>query len=168
MKLASHVRTFIAAVWMILFAALLSPALAQQQEKSVATLSKEAEVIAVGRVTALKSEWEDGKKRIVTRVTVVVDEYLKKGTESSQTVTIKTLGGEVGEVGELYTHVPTFRQSENVIVFLKKDSRGDYRVSGGTQGKYSLERDAKTGKVMVSGNVAREDFTKAIKQSLEQ
>jgi hypothetical protein len=65
----------------------------------------------------------------------------------------------------MYTHVPTFRQSENVVVFLRKDDRGDYHVAGGTQGKYSIERDPKSGTMVVAGSVEVGEFTRAVKRS---
>ena len=168
MKIASHVRSSAAAMCVLLLTAALSTALAQQKEKSVDELAKESDVVAVGRVTALKSEWDAGKTRIITRVSLAVDEYLKAGNERSKTVTIVTLGGEVEGVGEVYTHVPTFRQSESVVVMLRKDNRGDYRVSGGTQGKYSIERNLENGRLTVAGGVAVDDFTTSIKQSVNK
>jgi len=145
-----------------------STAVAQQKQKTVDELTNVAEVVAVGRVTAMKSEWDEGKTRIITRVTLAVDEYLKEGNERSKAVTIVTLGGEIGEVGEMYTHVPTFRQSEHVVVFLRKDSRGDYRVAGGTQGKYSIERNPESGNLIVAGSIAVDDFTTSIKNSVNK
>jgi len=166
MILASHVRSFAAAMCILVLTAAFSTAVAQQRPMTVDELAKQADVVAVGRVTAMKSEWDEGKTRIITRVSLAVDEYLKEGTERSKTVTIVTPGGEIGEVGEMYTHVPTFRQSENVVVFLRKDNRGDYRVSGGTQGKYSIERDPENGKLVVAGSVEVGEFTKAVKRSV--
>ncbi|MBP1649260.1 MAG: hypothetical protein H6Q30_2705 [Bacteroidetes bacterium] len=168
MILVPHVRSSTAAMCILVFAAAISVASAQQKQKTVDELTKQADVVAVGRVTALKSEWDEGKTRIITRVTLTVDEYLKEGTERSKTVNIVTLGGEIGDVGEMYTHVPTFRQSENVVVFLRKDNRGDYRVSGGTQGKYSIERDPESRKMMVGGSIPVEDFTTSIKRSINR
>lgn len=168
MKLASHVSTTVAGMFILVLTAALSAAFAQEKQKPVSDLAREADVVAVGRVTALKSEWDEGKTRIVTRVTLSVDEYLKAGSERSKSVTIVTLGGEVDEVGEFYTHVPTFRQSEAVVVFLKKDTRGAYNISGGTQGKYSMERNPESGKMMVAGNVEVDEFTRTVKQALNR
>jgi hypothetical protein len=168
MKIASHVRSSAAAMCMLVFIVAFSTALAQEQQKPIRELAKEADVVAVGRVTELKSEWDEGKTRIITRVSLAVDEYLKEGNERSKTVTIVTLGGEIGEVGEMYTHVPTFRQSEQVAVFLRKDAKGDYRVSGGTQGKYSIERNPDSGQQEMAGKQTVEDFKKVVKQSLTQ
>jgi hypothetical protein len=128
-------------------------------------LARKAEIVAVGRVSNLKSEWSPDRTHIVTRVTLSVEEYVKG--QDAATVTLTTLGGEVGEVGELYTHVPTFRQNEEVVVFLQKDREGQYRVSGGTQGKYTIERSRESGQLVVAGNRRIEEFTESVRRALQ-
>jgi hypothetical protein len=163
-------RTFLRAVLMpvLLSITLFSTSSAQQRALKVDELAKRAEVVAVGRVTELKSEWNQDQTMIFTRVTLAVDEYIKGGDRTSSLVTITTLGGEVGEVGEMYTHAPSFRQNERVVVFLQKDQRGEYRVSGGTQGKYNIEKDPVTGQMVVAGEQRLEEFTEAVKQDLRK
>ena len=152
----------------MLMMSILVPGLrGQTKEMSTAELTKQADAVVIGKVTALKSEWSSDKSRIYTRVTVGVDQYLK-GEKQERSVTIMTLGGEIGDVGELYTHVPSFRENESVVVFLEKEQDGTYRVSGGTQGKYIIENDRATGGPVVAGKSALEDFKKAVKMSVEK
>ena len=120
---------------LILLASFAQVASAQSRVLAVDDLAKRAEVVAVGRVSAMKSEWSADRKYIITKVTNAVEEYVK-GSDASA-VTVTTLGGEVDDVGEIYTHVPTFQPNENVVVFLQKDRQGEYRVSGGTRGRYA-------------------------------
>ncbi len=56
---------------------LASQAYSQSKEIDTAELTNRAEVVAVGKVTSLRSEWSEGRRRIVTRATIVIDEYLK-------------------------------------------------------------------------------------------
>lgn len=128
-------------------------------------LSKSADIVAVGKVTETKSEWDQNKTRIFTRVTLQVNEYVKGNAGSS--VTITTPGGEVGDVGELYTHVPTFRPNEEVVVFLEKEATGSYRIAGGDQGKYNIEKDPESGRLLVAGSRRLEDFTAAVKKAMQ-
>ena len=152
----------------LLVSAFSSAVFAQHKSVTPEELARRAEVIAVGRVADLKSEWVDGNSRIITRVTLAVSEYLKGGDGAAKNVTIVTLGGEIGEVGELYTHVATFRPNENVIVFLEKKDAADYVVSGGTQGKYNIERDPETGQAIVAGKKSLKDFSEAVKRAAQQ
>jgi hypothetical protein len=156
------------ALYLLALTALFATGQAQQKPMALDELTMEAEVIAVGRVTALASEWDDGKTRIITRVILAVDEYLKETHERSRVLTVVTLGGAVGEDGEFYTQVATFRQNEHVVVFLEKDNRGNYRVSSGTQGKYSIERNPESGHLTVAGGLPVQEFSSAVKRSLNR
>jgi len=139
----------------------------QEKRMTVDDLAKSSGVVVVGKVQALKSEWNSDKTRIYTRVTLGVDEYLK-GQGQDRSVTIMTLGGEIGDVGELYTHVPSFRENESVVVFLEKAQDGTYSVSGGTQGKYIIENDRATGRPVVAGKSTLEEFRKVVKMAVEK
>ena len=148
--------------------ALLLPLTLFSQTKfaSTAALAQRAEVVAVGTVTSLVSEWNDNHSSIQTRVNVAVSEYLK-GNTSSQSLTIIVPGGEIDGVGEVYSDMPRFRTAEEVFVFAKKDTRGLYRVAGGDQGKYTLQRNAVTGKLSVAGDNSLEEFSASVRKALQ-
>lgn len=155
-----------AAAFLLCALAHLSPsASAQQKAKSLDELALEADVVAVGRVTGLKSEWDARKTRIYTRVTLSVDEYVKEGGERATSVTILTPGGEVDDVGEVYTHVPTFKQNEEVVVFLRAADSGTYRVASGTQGKFLVEVDPASGGKVVAGKYPVNEFTTTVRNA---
>jgi hypothetical protein len=75
---------------------------AQGKVSEIKLLSEKADVILTGKVLQQKSEWNKNKTRIYTNVTVEVDEYLK-GSSEGKNIVITNPGGEVGEVGELYS-----------------------------------------------------------------
>ena len=81
--------------------------LAQSQQLLIREMTNEAEAIVVGTVSAKHCEWTADKSRIMTRVTIRVDEFVK-GERSGEEITVTHWGGEIGEVGELYTHTPRF------------------------------------------------------------
>jgi len=136
------------------------------QTKLISTeaLTKSAEVVAVGRVTAVKSEWDQNKTRIVTRVTMAVGEYLKGN--ASNVMTITSPGGEVDGVGEWYSHTARFQKDEDVLVFAERDKIGDYRVAGGLQGKFSIKKDEITSMARVSDQLALDDLKAQIRHIL--
>ena len=69
-------------------------------------------------------------------------------------MTVKYPGGEVGEIGETYSHMPRFEDKEDVLVFLKKDEKSaDYKVYNGENGKISVINDFKTGEKVTTSNV---------------
>jgi hypothetical protein len=162
-------RVQLAACTRTLFSlALLLPLSLFSQTKLATTteLAQRAEVVAVGKVTSLVSEWSDNHSSIQTRVNLSVSEYLK-GNSSGTSLTLVIPGGEIDGVGEVYSDMPRFRTAEEVFVFATKDTRGLYRVAGGDQGKYTLQRDAVTGKLSVAGDKSLEEFSASVRTALQ-
>jgi hypothetical protein len=126
---------------------------AQQMNVELKDLSLGADVIITGKVTQLFSSWNDDNTRIYTRATIQVDEYLK-GINTENSIIVTYPGGEVGEIGEKYSHMPTFQNNEEVLVFLKKNVKSsDYKVYNGENGKISVINDPKTGERVTTSNV---------------
>lgn len=142
------------------------PTAARSQAKALGTdeLTRKSDVVAHGRVQQLRSQWVGNKERIVTYVTVDVDEYIK-GNPSGRTITIVNPGGEVDGVGELYTHMARFKQDEHVVVFVEKDREGKFRMAGGNEGKWSVRRDDATGKLMVAGRKSLDELKEEVKRA---
>jgi len=141
----------------------------RSQSKTVTTaeMAQRADVVVVGRVSGLSSEWNENRTRITTKVAVAVDQYVKGGTPGNS-LTLYVPGGEVDGVGEVYSHMPTFKTNENVLVFAEKDTRGRFHVSGGREGKCLLQKDQITGRLMVSGTKSLDEFTNQIKTAVMQ
>lgn len=146
---------------------LLGDAAAQVRKLTLDELVSKSEMILTGSVVDKYSEWNAEKTRIYTRVTVDVAEYLKgEGLEKSITVT--HLGGEIGDVGELYTGTARFEKDEEVILFMKRDSRGNLRVTGSNQGKYRIRTGNRLGKKMITDGRTVDAFIAQIKDIVEQ
>jgi hypothetical protein len=142
--------------------------LSQTKPTDIKNLSVGADVILTGKVTKQNSSWNKDKSRIYTEVSVEVDEYLK-GNNNNKTLVVTTPGGEVGEVGELYTHMPRFSKDEEVLLFVKKDTKDmSYKVLNGEDGKMTLYTDKKTGEKATSSNQKISTLKKEIKYYVEQ
>jgi len=125
-------------------------------------LARQADVVVVGKVSRVSSTWNDDKSRIMTTVTVEVDQQVKGAGASA--ITLVTPGGEVDGVGELYSHTAQFKKDEEVVVFAQKDARGHLRVVAGEQGKLNVRADKTTGIRMVAGDTRLEDFVSHLKE----
>ena len=103
------------------------PVLLWSQSTTIQTeqLIRASDVIVVGRVGALKSEWNADKSRIQTVVKIQVGETIK-GAVDGGSLTVVIPGGEVDGVGEWYSHSVRFKDSEDVVVFAKKDKQGGH------------------------------------------
>ena len=138
---------------LIIAGGFFSAAFAQLTSSDVESMSKNADLIITGKVVEQNSNWNKNKTRIYTQATIQVEEYLK-GNNNSGPVTVSYLGGEVGEVGEMYSHMPRFEDQEEVLVFLKKDEKNTgYKVFNGENGKISVINDPKTGEKVTTSNV---------------
>ncbi len=140
--------------------------LGQSKPISPEDLTKRAESVAIGQVSDVTSEWDETGKAIRSRVTLAVSEYLKGGGSGSS-LTLYVPGGEIGGVGEIYSHMASFRANEDVVVFVEKDKQNRYKVSGGNQGKYLIQQDKVTGQQVVSGTIPLDQFKSRIKNAAQ-
>ena len=158
----------------ILFCAVLMTFLLQFEANSQPiqsenkNLSKDADMIVTGKVVDQKSQWNSDNSRIFTKVTIQVDEYLK-GSNNQDRIVITHPGGAVGNVGETYSHIPTFANDEDVLVFLKKsDKDQSLRVFEGDGGKMTLHLDKISGEKVTSKNIKANELKQEIKSFVEK
>jgi hypothetical protein len=138
---------------LIIVGGFLSAAFAQLTSSDIERMSKNADIIITGKVVEQNSNWNENNARIYTQATIQVEEYLKGGNNSGPVI-VSYLGGEVGDVGEMYSHMPRFENNEEVLVFLKKDDKStNYKVFNGEEGKINVVMDPKTGEKVTTSNV---------------
>jgi len=143
-------------------------AFAQEESSKIKKLSKDSDVIITGKVIQKESSWNESKTRIYTKTTVQVEEYLK-GTNNENSVEITSPGGEVGNIGEIYSHMPRFENEEEVLVFLKRDDKNmDYEVLNGEEGKITVLSDTKSNEKVTSSNLRLKDLKSQIKSYLNE
>lgn len=144
------------------------PSFSQTIHSELKNLSQHAELILTGKVVEQKSEWNKGNTAIFTTVTIAVDEYLK-GSINQSNIKITHPGGEVGDVGELYSHVPGFTKDETVLLFVKKNKTDNtYQVLEGEVGKISLQLSSNTGEKVTADNKSLTALRKQINSYLKK
>jgi hypothetical protein len=140
------------AILLIFFSLINFTILAQNNTTSLKQMSTEADLILAGKVVSQNSNWNKENTRIYTSVTIEVDELIK-GSSTENKITVVHPGGEVGEIGELYSHTPKFVKNEEVLLFTKKDINGrNYKVLKGEEGKLTIFTDQKSGEKVTSSN----------------
>lgn len=154
-------------ILLIMFSGIVNNITAQKQPSLIESLVEKSEVIVLGDVKELRSEWNQDKTKIYTRVSIKVTENLK-GSENNQTIVITHLGGEVGEVGELYSHVPKFTQDEEVLIFARRDKENNLRVTKGHEGKFKIIKDKTTGEKKIGASNTLNDFSSRIKSIIKK
>ncbi len=96
-------------------------------------------LVVSGRVTGVRSYWNDTNTKIFTETQVVIDQSYKGG--AGGVVSVVQLGGIVGHVQMKVEGALAWNPGEEVLLFLEPFSDDRYMVYGLSQGRYEIERD---------------------------
>lgn len=107
-----------------------------------------SDVIAYGRVSAVRPEWSDDRRRIETYVTFDVASYFKGN--SGPTIVFKVPGGQIGRYRSVLIGAPVFQPGDEAFLFLKTDVSSTPVVFGLNQGVFRVRPDAGTGRRLVA------------------
>jgi hypothetical protein len=110
-------------------------------------LSREARVIARGRIAAVDAQWTESRRTIETIVTLDVETYLK-GT-LGDVVRFRVPGGLLGRYRSVVVGAPHFVAGQRVIVFLGVQGPTIPYVLGLSQGVFRISPVA-SGELMVN------------------
>lgn len=110
-------------------------------------LAQESQLVVDGKVSSVRSYWNDDHSKIYTETVVAVGSTYKGG--STSTVRVVQLGGVVGNVRMTAHGALQWKKGEEVLLFLEPSVPGAFQVAGFSQGKYMIERDARTGKAYI-------------------
>ena len=95
-----------------------------------------AEIIVVAEAVSQVSSWDSQGRFISTETTFDVEEAVK-GTASG-TVTLRQLGGQVGEIAQSVAGSPVVIPGRKYVLFLEPRTDGSYRIVGFNQGCYPI------------------------------
>jgi len=113
-------------------------------------LVKQATAVARLRCLSVESRWQDGEIWTETRFeTVEVNKGLLPGV-----VSVRMLGGSLGNLHSRVEGVPGFRPGEEAYVFLWGREGEPFRVLGWSQGTFRITRDPQTGAERVTQDSA--------------
>ncbi len=137
---------FVAAIVLVAMAAPIVMA-TQLEFVSSRQMGDESALVARGKVSEVRSFWNEGRTKIFTETTVVLDETYKG--QGGGTIRVLQLGGDVGTI-RMHVHGSlSWRDGEEVLLFLDRMDTGDFRVAGFSQGKFEIERDPDSGEAFV-------------------
>lgn len=112
-----------------------------------------SDAVIIGSVVSLDSYWDDQK--IFTDVEVEVEEFVKNAHDEAGTrLTLKVLGGAVGDTRFEVDNSPRFTVGEKVMVFLKKASEA-YVPYGLSYGVYQITFDPEQNREYIHGPLFR-------------
>lgn len=106
--------------------------------------------IVIGHIESVRPRWSADHRRIFSDVDVTISRTLKGG--AAERITLTQLGGEIDGVKYAIPGGPLFRPGSDALLFVWRDSNGRPQVNALAQGKFDIEKDAATGKLMVQRN----------------
>ncbi|HYR51743.1 MAG TPA: hypothetical protein VET83_03925, partial [Candidatus Dormibacteraeota bacterium] len=81
------------------------------QKFTLQELTKKASSIVIGKVEGATSSWDAANKEIYTFYTITVSQPVK-GAKGGETITIRQLGGTVGNIASIVPGMPSFKKGE--------------------------------------------------------
>ncbi|UCG50446.1 MAG: hypothetical protein JSW58_09535 [Candidatus Latescibacterota bacterium] len=111
-------------------------------------MGQESSLVVRGKVSGVRSFWNDTRTKVLTETTVSVEETYKGFGDG--VVRILQLGGVVDNVRVHVHGAPGWQHGEEVVLFLERINAESYRVSGLSQGKFKVERDPVTGEAFIT------------------
>jgi hypothetical protein len=110
-----------------------------------------ADEVISGRVTSVETRLNE-RGQPVTDIQISVTGKAVGSLNKGTNLYLEQLGGRVGDIVTQVSEFPTFRQDEELVLYLTyRPSFGRYSVTGGSRGKYTVARDAKSGQSYVLG-----------------
>ena len=123
---------------------------------SDADMMREADAIAVVKVTAIHSEFS-GERDIVTNIDVAPELVLKGAISVNAPVRIVELGGVIGTQVMLVSAAPAYWVNNRALVFLQRTDDGGWRTYGAALGKFDFVRDTEGRRLAVRWAMRAED-----------
>jgi len=145
-------------------------------EKDVEQLTHEADLILVGKVKSMRSQWNSERTLIHTYATVSISKYVKKSSQvhwwdesMEKEVVVRILGGEVDSLRLTVSDTPEFEEGEEVFLFLRIRTDGEpfLKVAGLFQGKYTIENGTAKNKVL-GLEIPVEQFTSHVREMVNE
>lgn len=99
-----------------------------------------------GTVVGRRSAWDAQRRRIYSYTEIEVQETFAGTARKGSRVTVRSLGGVVGDIGMNVSGTARFREGEEVVVFLEPDrlakglAKGRFVIFGMSQGKFRVDR----------------------------
>jgi hypothetical protein len=126
------------------------------ERMSLAKMAQTAPLIIRARCLANSTAWDAGE--IWTFTNFAIEETWKGAPPGAAAhITVRLLGGSVGNLTSTVSGVPRFHPGEEVILFLEPTPRGDFSIVSWVQGTFRIRRDPRTGEEIAIQDTAAFD-----------
>jgi hypothetical protein len=126
------------------------------ERMSIAKMTQHAQLVVRAQCLANSVAWDRGEIWTFTSFEVE-DSWKGAPIGAAQQVTVRLLGGSVGNLTSTVSGVPRFRPGEEVILFLQTTTRGDFSIVSWVQGTFRIHRDTRSDSEIVVQDIAAFD-----------
>ena len=121
----------------------------QHAPKTIDQLTAESKTILHATVESTHSAWNAAADQIYTEVDLKVVESIKGTDQPDSIVTLRLLGGTVGDIRMTIVGQPTFQAGEEVFIYLQANRSNPMPFTAMHEGKLSIANDQFTGQEVV-------------------
>jgi hypothetical protein len=126
------------------------------ERMSIAKMTQNAQLVVRAQCLANSVAWDGGEIWTFTSFEVE-DSWKGAPSGAALQVTVRLLGGSVGNLTPTVSGVPRFRPGEEVILFLQTTTRGDFSIVSWVQGTFRIHHDTRSGAEFVVQDTAAFD-----------
>jgi len=113
-------------------------------------IARRSENIVVAKCISTESKWNEQGSLIFTYITFQVQDIVQ-GEIKEDNLTLRFLGGRVGDTVQSVPDMPEFYENEEVMLFLGPKNRSGYQTLSSIQsGVLRIETDSETGNRLIS------------------
>lgn len=124
------------------------------EKMSLARMVDVAPIIIHARCISNSTAWDAGDIWTFTTFSVLETWKAASGASIPAQVTVRLLGGTVGQLTSHVSGVPRFQPGQEVVLFLQPTSRGDLSVVSWEQGTFRVRREPLSGTETVTQDTA--------------
>ena len=122
----------------------------RELQETTLDVAKKSDNIVVARCISEESRWNEQGSLIFTYVTFQVQDTVQ-GENKQDKLTLRFLGGRVGETVQTVPDVPEFSENEEVMLFLGPKNKSGYQTLSSVQnGVLRIKADSETGKKLIT------------------
>ena len=122
----------------------------RELEETSLDIARSSDNIVVAKCISAESKWNEQGSLIYTYVTFQVQDDVKGETKEGN-LTLRLLGGRVGDTVQTVPDMPQFSENEEVMLFLGPKNRSGYQTLSSIQkGVLRIKTDSETGKKLIT------------------
>jgi hypothetical protein len=116
----------------------------RELQETTLDIAKRSENIVVAKCISSESKWNEQGSLIYTYITFQVEDNVEG--ESTENLTLRFLGGRVGDTVQTVPDMPQFSENEEVLLFLGPENKSGYHtLSSIENGVLRIRTDSGTG-----------------------